>query len=162
LSVAQSPLASKRISLGEGGSGLPWRWKLRLKTLDFRSAFTGWVAGAAPELAACVLAGLRGAQGHEDTAARAGGRLLIGRIGRIGRIRPICLIAPPFAQALGGELLAVAAAFDKGLFERGDLAVEQVVCLVDQAEARAEKSIHAGGEAGFAVVGGGHGKEKVC
>ena len=38
------------------------------------------------------------------------------------------------AEALGGELFGVAAVFDEGGFEGGDLAVEEVVCLVDQAD----------------------------
>jgi hypothetical protein len=38
------------------------------------------------------------------------------------------------AEALGGELFGVAAVFDEGRFEGGDLAVEEEVCLVDQAD----------------------------
>ena len=43
-------------------------------------------------------------------------------------------LARAVAQALGGELLGVAAAFDEGLLEGVDLLVEQVVGLVDQAD----------------------------
>ena len=37
-------------------------------------------------------------------------------------------------EAGGGELLAVAAALDELLFQGGDLAVEEVVGLVDEAD----------------------------
>ncbi len=54
----------------------------------------------------------------------------------IGRIRRNAggLFAPTaFRQPCSGELFAVAAALDKVLFQGGNLLIEQVVGLVDQA-----------------------------
>jgi hypothetical protein len=77
-----------------------------------------------------ILAAFRGAKGHERTALRALGK--IGRIGPICRIRQILLFA--VSKPCCRKLLGVAAAFHKDLFESGDLAVEEEVRLVDQAD----------------------------
>ena len=65
----------------------------------------------------------------------------LGQVGglAIRPIRLISLIGPisgllPLAQAFGGELLGVAAVLDEGLLQGGDLPVEQVVRLVDEAD----------------------------
>ena len=115
--------------------------------LGFRSALAGGVAGATPELAAGVFAGLGGAQGHERTADWAGGGLWIGRIG------PIRLIAAALAQALGGELFAIAAAFDEGLLQRGDLAVEQELFEARSGDVDESQFGLRGGRGGTAAFG---------
>ena len=61
-----------------------------------------------------------------------------GRIGPIRPIRPIRRIGlvdlGAVAEAGGGEGFGVAAALDEGLLHGGDLLVEEVVGLVDQAD----------------------------
>ena len=87
---------------------------------------------------ASVLSGLGGAK-DERRAALGAGR---DRIGPIGLIRPIGRIAAQLrrgralGEAGGGELFAVTAAFDKALFEGGNLVIEEEVSLVDQADER--------------------------
>lgn len=97
---------------------------------DRLGAFAVGVFGAAPELLAGVFAGLGGAEGHLAAALRAGGDL-----GQICLIRRIGLIFfSAVGQAGGGELFAVAAVFDEGFFESGNLPIEQEVRLVNQAD----------------------------
>jgi hypothetical protein len=81
------------------------------------------VLGAAPELASGVFAGLGGAEGHPGTALGAGGYG--------GKVRPVLSVRRVWqflfsavGEAGGGELLAVASAFDEALLQSGDLAVE--------------------------------------
>ena len=105
-------------------------------------AFAVGIFRAAPKLLPGILAAFRGAKGHERTALGAlGGK--IGPIGRIRRIRPILLhsVGEPCCR----KLLGVAAAFHKALFERGDLAVEEEVRLVYQADecVRADRGVAA-------------------
>ena len=54
------------------------------------------------------------------------------------------------SEAGGGELLAVAAAFDEGGFQRGDLLVEEVVGLVNEAD----EGVGADGRGGVLQPGG--------
>lgn len=95
--------------------------------LDFYRSFAVGVASAAPKRLASVLTGLRRAQAHEATANGA-----VGWLG-FGMIRLILL---PFLQAGSSQLLAVAAFVNEGRFQSSDLAVQQKVCLVDQADQR--------------------------
>ena len=66
-----------------------------------------------------------------------------GKIGRIRRIRPILL--PSVGEPCCRKLLGVATAFYKALFERGDLAVEEEVRLINQADecVRADRGVAA-------------------
>jgi hypothetical protein len=75
-----------------------------------------------------VRAGFGGAQRHGLAALGTAGDGIrpIGRIGRIAAAAPL--------QAGGGELLGVAALLDEGLLEGGELLVEQVVGLVNEAD----------------------------
>ena len=91
-------------------------------------AFAIGIFRAAPKLLPGVLGAFCSAKGHERTALRA----LWGKTGLIRRIRPILL--PAMGEPCRRELLGVATAFHKALFERSDLAVEEEVCLVDQAD----------------------------
>src|SRR5579884_4070247 len=89
------------------------------------------VGRASPELPAGILAGLGCAQDGGLAALRAGGNV-IRRISRSGRME-LLLFALTLRQARGSKLLAVAATANKLLFQRGNLLVEQVVGLVNQA-----------------------------
>ena len=98
------------------------------------------VGGATPELAAGIPAGAGGAQGHRLAALWAGGNG-IRRISLIGPIRGILSSSRcPCGQARGGELLGVAAVLDERALERGELPVEEVVGLVDEADERLWRS----------------------
>jgi hypothetical protein len=54
------------------------------------------------------------------------------KLGRIGRIGPVFSAALP--QPFGRELFGVTAALDQGGLQRGNLAVKQVVGLVEEAD----------------------------
>ncbi len=104
--------------------------------LEFHRTFAVRVAGAAPEGLPGILAGLRRAQAHQAATNGTRGRLRYGMIRLMGQISPIRLILFPFLQSGGGELLAVSALINKGRFQTGDLAVEEEVRLVDDADQR--------------------------
>jgi hypothetical protein len=79
-----------------------------------------------------LLPGILSAFGCAKSHVRFALRALWGKIGLIRRIRPILLFA--VGESCSGELFGVAAPFHKALFERGDLAVEEEVRLVYQAD----------------------------
>ena len=137
--------------------------------MEGEGGLAGGEGGAAPEAGA----GAGGAEPHGGLASGAVGWGRLARISRIGRIRPIGLIfLGAVVEAGGGEGFGVAAALDEGLFQGGDLLVEEVVGLVDQADegvggehgiglvepwtvdlpTRAGAGVAAGGEGGIGLV----------
>jgi hypothetical protein len=79
----------------------------------------------------------RSAQGHRLSANRAVRNRfsqLIRPIGRIGPISPILL--PPLLNPRGRQTLAVTAPLDELTFQSGNLPVEQVIGLMNQADDR--------------------------
>ena len=66
-----------------------------------------------------------------DWGAQVGPIRPIGRIGRISRIRPI--VSPPLFPPGGSQAFAAAALMNELLFQAGDLLVQQVIGLMDQA-----------------------------
>ena len=79
-----------------------------------------------------VRAGFGGAK-HHGLAALGAVRDGIRRIGLIGRIGRIAA-ALPLLKPCRGQLFGVAALLDEGLLEGGELLVEEVVGLVDEAD----------------------------
>jgi len=90
------------------------------------------IACTAPELLPLVFVGPGRSQHHGAAALRAG------RYGPGRRRMPGGLIALafPLGETGGSKLLAVPALFNEGCLQRGNLPVEQVVRLMDQADDR--------------------------
>lgn len=103
--------------------------------LTFHNAPAFRILRAAPELEARLRPSLGGAQRHQLPAKRAT-RNQIRVIRPIGRIRLIRRIPahPPLVEPGGGQLLRVSALLNEGLLQRGDLLIQQVVRLMDQAD----------------------------
>jgi hypothetical protein len=89
------------------------------------------VGGAAPELAAGVPAGFGGAERRGLATLRTGGNAV-----RRFRRRGLLLLSLALGKAGGRELFAVATLFNKGSFQGGNLLVEQIIGLVDEANGR--------------------------
>ena len=82
-----------------------------------------------PKLAACIVPGPGSAERGECSGLGTAGWSQLWRAGGTG-----LFLCPAVGKTGGGELLTVAAALDKSLFQGSDLAVEQEVRLVNQAD----------------------------
>src|SRR5262249_30991891 len=102
--------------------------------LETEDSFAFWISGAAPELLAGVLASFGGPENHR-LGAPGTRRNATGRMWQCRRVRSIGIaLALAFCEACGGKLLAVAALGDEGFLKGGDLLIEQVIGLVDEAK----------------------------